>query len=154
MISRPLNLAEKLSPPRRSFDALFYVNAGLLVLFFMFFGAPFLRYPGIALAEFSGATQGAQPADVVIAVRTLRSVDKITGVETVANMVLVEGAVLSDLEHLKRWLVGRAAGRSGLRLLVQADETLPASDLFKINECAQAAGFTVQVAAEPMAGSQ
>jgi len=137
MITRPLDLTSRLRPPPRGFDALFFVNVVALGLFFMMFGAPFVLYPGVRLGEFSGAAQTAQPTDLVIAVRS-------------ANMVVADGAVL-NFDQLQAWLRRRAAGRSGLRLLVQADAGLPAGDLFKLNAMAQAAGFTVQVAAEPAA---
>src|SRR6476620_1297046 len=49
MITRPLDLASKLRPEPRSMDAVFFVNAGLLVLFFSLFGSRFVLAPGLGL---------------------------------------------------------------------------------------------------------
>ena len=54
MITRPLDLASKLRPEPRNFDWLFFVNAGLLVLFFVLFGSRFVLAPG----EGQGAARG------------------------------------------------------------------------------------------------
>ena len=45
MITRPLDLAAKLRPPPRSFDALFWVNVGVVVGFFALFGSRFVLAP-------------------------------------------------------------------------------------------------------------
>lgn len=141
MITRPLDLQSKLRRPPRNFDALFFVNVAALVLFFTLFGSRFVLSPGLGV-DFQlphgarGAIAGAAPTDVVIAV--VRS-----------DMALVDGAVL-DFAHLKNWLVRRAEGREGLRLLVQANRDLSTSDLTAIYEMAREAGFAgVQIAAEP-----
>ena len=66
MITRPLDLASRLRPPPRNFDAWFYVNAGLLVLFFYWFGSRFILAPGLGvnfqLPRIAGARAGAAPA--------------------------------------------------------------------------------------------
>lgn len=49
MIVRPLDLASRLRPEPRDFDALFYVNAGMLALFFSLFGSRFVIAPGLEL---------------------------------------------------------------------------------------------------------
>ena len=49
MITRPLDLAAKLRPEPRRFDALFYVNVGVLALFFLVFGSRFVLAPGLGL---------------------------------------------------------------------------------------------------------
>jgi len=70
MITRPLDLASKLRKAPQNFDALFYVNAGLLVLFFTLFGSRFVLAPGFGvdfrLPVVEGANAGARSPTHVI----------------------------------------------------------------------------------------
>lgn len=47
MITRPLDLESRLSPPPRDFTAVAWVNAGLIVLFFSLLGSRFVLAPGL-----------------------------------------------------------------------------------------------------------
>lgn len=140
MITRPLNLSSRLKPPPRGFEFLFFVNAGLIALFFVLFGSRFVLSPGLGL-DFSvpvvdAALPGAVATDVVVAVKGV-------------DMAFVEGAKV-NFAGLKQYLAERAKGRTGLRLLVQADSSLPARELTEVYDMARAAGFVaVQIAAEP-----
>jgi biopolymer transport protein ExbD len=140
MITRPLNLSTRLRPPPRSFEFLFFVNAGLIALFFVLFGSRFVLSPGLGVdfnvPELPGALTGAVATDVVIAVKG-------------ADLAFVEGAKV-NFAGLSQYLVERAKGRQKLRLLVQADATLTTRELTEIYDMARAAGFAaVQIAAEP-----
>ena len=83
MITRPLDLSSRLRSPSRSFDFLFYVNGGLIVLFFGLFGSRFVLSPGLGVSfqvpVMANALQGAVATDVVIAIKG-------------ADMAFVEGA--------------------------------------------------------------
>ncbi|HEY8931687.1 MAG TPA: hypothetical protein VIM44_00065, partial [Rariglobus sp.] len=73
MITRPLNLSARLRPPPRGFEFLFYVNGGLIALFFVLFGSRFVLSPGLGL-DFSvpsmpEAMTGAVSTDVVVAIK-------------------------------------------------------------------------------------
>ena len=140
MITRPLDLSSRLRPPPRNFDSLFYVSAGLIVLMFVLFGSRFVLSPGLKvdfkLPVMPTALPGAAATDVVIAIKG-------------ADLIFVEGAKV-DSAGLRIWLIERAKGHAGLRLLVQADVTLTTKDLTSIYEMAHDAGFAgVQIAAEP-----
>jgi biopolymer transport protein ExbD len=140
MITRPLDLSSRLKRPPRGFETLFYVNGGLLVLFFVLFGSRFVTSPGLGLSfevpVMPGALEGAVATDVVIAIKG-------------DNMAFVEGAKV-NFAGLRQYLAERAHGRSGLRLLVQADAALATRDLTEVYDMARAAGFaSVQIAAEP-----
>jgi biopolymer transport protein ExbD len=141
MITRPLDLASRLRPLPRGLDALFYVNVGMLAVFFLLFGSRFVLAPGLAvdflLPQAGGAATARVTTDVVIAVPA-------------ANMAVVEGAVL-DFKGLGAWLRGQAAvvasgaeaaQAPGSRLLVQASSSLPAKDLAEIYALAADAGFS------------
>lgn len=141
MITRPLNLSSRLRPPPRGFEFLFFVNGGLIALFFMLFGSRFVLSPGLGL-DFSvpsmpDAMAGAVSTDVVIAIKG-------------ADMAFVEGAKV-NFTGLRQYLIARAHDRKGLRLLVQADAALTTRDLTEVYDMAREAGFaSVQIAAEPV----
>lgn len=131
MITRPLDLASKLQPSPRGNDALFYVNVGLLAVFFGVFGSKHVLSPGLAvdfaLPVVEAAASATLPTDAVIAVPS-------------AGTALVEGRIL-NFKALGEWLRGQALGRPGRRLLVHAAGTLPAKDLAEIYALAADAGF-------------
>ena len=140
MITRPLDLASGLRPPPRNFDAIFYVNVGLLALYFSLFGSRFVLSPAVevSLPVMAGATP--QASDVVISVRN-------------ADMVMADGVVL-NFKSLPAWLGTRAQGQSGLRLLVKADGSLSGKDWAEIQAMALAAHFErVLFAVEPTGSS-
>ena len=140
MITKPLELSSHLKKRQHRFDFLFFINAGLIALFFSLFSSPFVLSPGLGigfhLPTMKGAVATAAPTDVVIAVHR-------------SDMALVDGAVL-DFARLKVWLEEQARQAEHPRLLVQADRALSAGDLAEIYEMAMDAGFSsVQIAAEP-----
>jgi biopolymer transport protein ExbD len=144
MITRPLDLASRLRPPPRNFDALFLVNGVLLVLYFFLFGSRFVLAPGLGvnfrLPEMAGAVDGAARSTVVISVPS-------------PNMVLVEDGLL-NYAQLRAWLKQRAREEKGLALLVRADRSVPLEDVAAISAMASQAGFTggVQLAMEAPRG--
>lgn len=144
MISRPLDLASRLRPLSGGWDALFYVNTGLLALFFFLFGSRFILAPGLgvdfALPMAGRAATSTMLTDVVIAVPA-------------TGMAVVEGAVV-DFSRLDAWLRERGAGGgAGRRLLVQASGALPARDLSAIYAMAAEAGFSGVLIATDDAGA-
>ena len=140
MITRPLDLSARLRPPPRGYEFVFYVNAGLIALFFVLFGSRFVLSPGLGV-DFSvpvmpAAMAGAVATDVVIAVKG-------------HDLAFVEGAKV-DFAGLQQFLNVRAHKQAGLRLLVQAAASLSTSDLAEVYDMARLAGFaSVQIAAEP-----
>ena len=143
MITRPLDLAARLTPVSRGWDALFYVNTGLLAVFFLLFGSRFVLSPGLALdfelPKATAAATSARITDVVIAVPA-------------AGMAVVDGAVV-DYAGLGEWLRTKAKAEAPgpRRLLVHAAGGLPARDLSKIYDLAADAGFAgVLIATDEM----
>lgn len=143
MITRPLDLAAKLRPGPRNFDALFFVNAGLLVLFFSLFGSRFVLAPGLELRvpAVAGSDANAVP-----------TTDSIT--------ILNAGQILAgdgprDVAQLRVWLAGQAQARVQQRqnptLLIITGPQVTVPIASEIAAMASAAGFkTVQLAtAEP-----
>lgn len=144
MIARPLDLASRLRRAPRSFDWLFFVNAGLLVLFFFFFGSRFVLSPGLSigfeLPRTAGARAGAQMTTHVITVVN-------------AGQIFV-GDGLRNMDQLQAWLQAEAKAEREPALLVRASAGVPAAILAKIVGLASSAGFRVMIAAEePVAGA-
>lgn len=146
MITRPLDLANRLRPEPRSFDYWFFVNAGLLVLFFSLFGSRFVLAPGLGLdfemPRIAGARGGATTTERVISVRPAGQIFAANG--------LLNHAQLAD------WLRTEAAKLREPSLLVRASADVPVAELAEIVSAAREAGFVRVVlgAEEPMGRGQ
>lgn len=143
MITRPLDLASRLRPPPRSFDSLFFVNVGVIALFFFVFGSRFVLAPGLGvdfkMPEMAGALAGASPTESVISVRP-------------SGQIFADG--LLNLPQLRDWLKREAQKSRQPSLLVRASAGVPVSELADIVSAAKEAGFVRVVlgAEEPAAG--
>lgn len=142
MITRPLDLASKLRSEPRSFDVFFWVNTGVLVLFFVLFGSRFVLAPGVgidfSLPQFEGAIQGAARTTHVISVAR-------------TGLIFTDKGAL-NFDELKQWLKEQGGSAKSPVLLVRANANIPVVDLTDITSAAQKAGFQVQIAAlEPRA---
>ena len=137
MITRPLDLASKLRPEPRSFDFLFYVNGGLIVIFFSLFGSRFVLAPGLGvdfqIPKMSGALAGAAATDRFISVLP-------------SGQIFADG--LLNMSQLREWLKVEAKKLRQPSLLVRASADVPFSQLTEIVSAAHAAGFTVILGAE------
>lgn len=139
MITRPLDLASRLKPEPRSLDWLFFVNCGLIVMFFSLFGSRFVLAPGLGLnfqvPSMPGALAGAALTTHRISV--VRS-----------DLIFVnEGAI--NGRQLKVWLANEAKKTKLPSLLVLVGAGVPTSDFTDIASAAIAAGFVhVQMGAQ------
>lgn len=131
MITRPLDLASRLRPEPRNFDWLFYVNVGLIVLFFTLFGSRFVLAPGLGvefrLPAMDGASAGARQT-------------------THAITVMGSGQILTGdgdrkLDQLDEWMSRQAKGVNNPVLLVRADADVPLAVVAAISSAAKSAGF-------------
>ena len=145
MITRPLDLASKLRPEPRNFGALFFANAGLIVLFFSLCGSRFVLAPGmvVELPHVAGANVSAKPPTHVITV-------------TNSGQMLTSAGLVPTMEELRRWLKEQAGGTRSSILLVKADRLVPNSMVADIYAAAYEAGFTLVLwaAEEPEAASK
>lgn len=155
MITRPLDLASRLRPAPRLGDglALFILNGILLGMFFMLFGSRSVLSPGLpvdfALPVMPGALAGAAVTPVVISIKHGSFLTTADGrLIQDPSFILTDSGRMS-LAQLGPWLRTQAEGRTGLRLLVRADASVPMGDVSAILELGQAAGFLVQWAGEP-----
>lgn len=144
MITRPLQLADRLRKPPATMDTLHYVNLVLLGLFFTLFGSRFVLSPGIELLQPDFSVPQSE-SHVVTAVST-SAVISVLG----PDMVFTREGRMS-FNELAAWLPSQVArGSEGeSRLLVRADVRVSAADLMIISDLAVSSGFTgVQLALE------
>ncbi|MBI5380384.1 MAG: biopolymer transporter ExbD [Opitutae bacterium] len=131
MITRPLDLASRLQRPPPSFDWLFFVNGGVLVLFFLLFGSRFVLAPGLGvdfrMPVVPGALAGASTTTHMISVKN-------------GGLIFADSGALS-LAQLREWLKAAARTTKDPILLVRASAGVPMSDLTDIYTVAQEAGF-------------
>ena len=151
MITRPFELASRLSPPPRDFDFMAWVNVGVLALFFGLLGSRFVLAPGLPigvgaagtfnLPSIRAAGQNSAATSVVVSYRG-------------NNVILFEGGMygLSDLrKHLELY----AQKHPNAVMLVRADRQVSVQDFFSLCDMARAAGFAgVQAAAETQASAR
>jgi len=132
VISRPLDLSSRLTPAPRDWDWLFYVNAGLLVLFFLLFGSRFVLCPGLGtdfrLPNTPPSTSGASTTTHVISVQR-------------GGIIFADPGGNLSLEQLRSWLTEAARQSREPRLLVRASVDVSLGDLSAIRTAAEEAGF-------------
>ncbi|MSU46664.1 MAG: hypothetical protein EXS42_05965 [Lacunisphaera sp.] len=145
MITRPLELVSRLSPPPRDLDFVAWVNVAAIALFFSLLGSRFVLAPGMAvgveggnnlvLPEVSSVTDGAGPASVVVSYRR-------------DNVILFEGGMYT-LTELQKQMADYARQHPGAVMLVRADRQVSMQAFLELCEMARLVGFAnVLVAAE------
>jgi biopolymer transport protein ExbD len=136
MISRPLDLASKLRRPPRNFDWLFFVNVGLIALFFGLFGSRFVLVPALGVDFRLPEMPGATPVQVTQTIN----------VTAAGQIFTAEGGM--QMSDLRVWLRVQAKSTKEPVLNVIADKNVPLERLTEITSAAAEAGFVRVVAAE------
>lgn len=143
MITRPLDLSSRLSPPPRNFDALFFVNLGALVLFFFVFGSRFVLAPGVGvdfqLPQVAGANAGAAPTTHFITV--------------VSAGQIFAGDGVRDMDGLRTWLKDHRGKAKDPVLLIHVNGDVATTIMAELAAIAKSEGYRVQVAAAEPARS-
>lgn len=140
MITRPLELAPRLRPEPRSFDWLFYVNGGLIVLFFSLFGSRFVLAPGLGVDFRVPTMPGARAG----AVQTTHRVSVVR-----SDLIIVDSEGPIKMPRLRAWLEGEAKKTKQASLLVLIGAGVPITVFTDISSAAYAAGFShVQMGAQ------
>lgn len=131
MISRPLDLSSKLTPAPRDWDWVYFVNVGLLVLYFLLFGSRFVLAPGLGtdfrMPVMPAAREGAAMTTHVINVRR-------------GGLIYTESGNMS-MQQLREWLANAVKGTKNPVLLMCASDDVAYKDLVEIDTAARAAGF-------------
>ncbi len=144
MITRPLELQSRLSPPPRDLDFFAWVNVAAIVLFFGLLGSRFVLAPGLSvgvggealvLPQVGGTTENAGPAAVVVSYRR-------------DNVILFEGGMYT-LPELRKHMESYARLHPGAVMLVRSDRQVSMQAFLDLCEMARSVGFAnVLVAAE------
>lgn len=135
MITRPLELESRMSPPPRDLDFVAWVNVGVIALFFSLFGSGFVLAPGLLIGErhegfqlpAAAGLQYANTASVVVSYRK-------------DDTILFEGAIIK-LPELRQRLEAYAKKHPGEVLLLLADKRVSTQAVFDLSVMAQSAGF-------------
>jgi biopolymer transport protein ExbD len=146
MITRPLDLESRMSPPPRDFNAVAWVNVGLIVLFFSLLGSRFVLATGvligvgepgvIELPSVNPASASTTATSVVVSYRR-------------DNVILFEGGMYS-LAELRKHMEAYTKNNPGSVMLVRADKQVSNQALADLFAMAGAVGFkNVLLAAEP-----
>jgi biopolymer transport protein ExbD len=144
VITRPLDLESRLSPPPRDFTAVAWVNVGMIVLFFTLLASRFVLAPGLLMGAGNeafalptlGGLQNIRTASVVVSYRR-------------DDVILFEGAIVT-LPELRERLGAYARQHPGEVLLLIADNQVSVKALAELSAVATSLGFAyVHVAAEP-----
>jgi biopolymer transport protein ExbD len=139
MITRPLDLASRLRPEPRNLDAFFFVNAGLLALFFSLFGSQFVVAPGLNLTFRLPSVVGANA--------NARAPTHVINVLPSGQIITSDG--LRKIEELRLWLDLQAKTVPAPVLLIRGSLGVPLEVLADIVSAAKQAGFAdVILAAE------
>lgn len=143
MITQPLDLQSRLSPPPRDLDFFAWVNVGLIVLFFGLLGSRFVLAPGevvglgpgpaITLPKVGGGADLAGEASVVVSYRS-------------DDIILFEGGKYT-LAELRPHMEAYARQHPGAVMLVRADRQVSLQAFLDLCDMARAAGFAQAVAA-------
>ncbi|MDB6113134.1 MAG: Biopolymer transport protein ExbD/TolR [Lacunisphaera sp.] len=141
MITRPLELESRLSPPPRDLDAVAWVNVGLIALFFTLLGSRFVLAPGLLIGtggqDFLLPTaKGLHPVPTASVVVNYRQDD----------VIIFEGAIIK-LPELRERLGTYARQHPGEVLLLVADRRVSAQAVSDLAATAQSVGFAALLVA-------
>lgn len=146
MISRPLDLEARLSPPPRDLDFVGWVNVGAIVLFFSLLGSRFVLTPGL---EIGMRNDGLVLPQAPVPVENIGAASVVLSYRR-ENVILFEGGIYS-LAELQQQLAGYAQRHPGAVMLVQADREVSLQNVLDLIQMAKGAGFAnVFLAAEPV----
>ncbi len=141
MIVQPFNFTSRLRQTSVGFDAVPFIDACLILIFFSMFGSQFVVAPGVTV---NLPAMQAPAADAIPTSRVL-TVGEVEGRE----LIIFDNRVLS-LETLENSFAQHPASGPGEVLLLRLQRDVSVQLLVRINELAGKAGFSaVQIAAEP-----
>jgi|GEM_PF-271196 len=147
MVTRPLDLLSKVRRPSAGVEWLYFVNGGLIALFFVLFGSRFVISPGITVSSEAGVRElrlPKVPQSAVVGAPT-SIVISVAG----PNLIFTDDGKYTFAE-IRRWLLERGKKEPGARLLLRTEAALLLGDFTEIFSAAHEAGFLVLLAAEPV----
>jgi len=137
MVTQPLELQSHLRRRPRNLDVFYFADLALLSVFFLLMGSQFVLAPGMPmdLPALTNSTELAQPADVVVSMRS-------------DDAILFEGG-LYPLAAFQTRFAEVVKARGAETVLVRVDRQVTAQGLLDLCSAARNAGAKhVQIAAE------
>lgn len=148
MITGPLELQSRLSPPPRNLDAFCWVSAGVVALLFGVIGSRFVLAPGFLVAP--GSTESSLP--LAASAQVLAETHAVVSYRN-DQAILFEGGRYSRLADLRPELEKFAKKHPDSVLLLVAERGVSLQGAADLSAMAGAAGFArVLVATEPPKG--
>jgi biopolymer transport protein ExbD len=143
MITRPFDLVSRLSAPPRDFNAIAWVNVGVIVLFFSVLGSRFVLAPGLLMkVDSQNFSLPAAPG-----VQNIRTASIVVGYRR-DDVIMVDGAIV-NAGQLQDRLTAYARQHPGEVLLLIADRQVSVKALADLSAVATSVGFAyVHVATE------
>ncbi|SDR78448.1 biopolymer transporter ExbD [Opitutus sp. GAS368] len=134
MITRPLDLESRMSPPPRDLNFVAWVNVGMIVLFFSLLGSRFVLAPGIVIGVGTdGAAVPVQPAVGAGATYVVVSYQR-------DNVVMFEDGIYSMTE-LRKQMEAYIKKHPGAVMQVNADRQVSWQSILDLCTMAKAVGF-------------
>jgi biopolymer transport protein ExbD len=137
MITRPLELESRMSPPPRDLDFVAWVNVGVIVLFFSLLGSRFVLAPGLLV--------GVGEAGVIeLPTMNPASISQVATSVVVSyrrdNVILFEGGMYT-LTELRKHMEVYTKSNPHAVMLVHADKQVSTQAIADLCAMAGAAGF-------------
>lgn len=148
MITRPLDLESRLSPPPRDLNAVAWVNAGLIVLFFSLLGSRFVLAPGVLVGV---GESGVVELPMVNASSITAVATSVVVTYRRDNVILFQGGMYT-LTDLRKHMEVYAKKYPGSVMQVNVDRQVSTQAWADLSAMARSAGFAnvILVAAEPI----
>lgn len=141
MITRPLELLGRLRPPPRNFDYLYLLNAGLIGLFFVFFGSRFVLSPVLHLTG-----DAIEVPQVSSAAGSFAATSIYVTLEPGGQYVVDTGNV--TYEQLQEWLRRQKQRDPQTILLIRADKRVTSEHIVTVVHAAREVGIEAKLAVE------
>lgn len=148
MITRPLDLESRLSPPPRDLNAVAWVNVGLVVLFFSLLGSRFVLAPGVLVGV---GESGVVELPMVNASSITAVATSVVVTYRRDNVILFQGGMYT-LTELRKHMEVYAKKHPGSVMQLNVDKQVSTQAWADLGEMARSVGFAnvILVAAEPI----
>ena len=139
MITRPLDLQSRLSPPPRDLDVVAWLNVGLIALFFGLLGSRFVLPPGLLVGVGESGAEVLPLVDRTLASESTNAASVVVSYRR-DNVILFEGGMYS-LAELRKHVEGYAKAHPGAVMLVHSDRQVSVQAILDLCVMARSVGF-------------
>jgi biopolymer transport protein ExbD len=137
VITRPLDLESRMSPPPRDLTGVAWVNVGMIFLFFSLLGSRFVLAPGLLLGAGGGGTE----LPVVSASSLTLAETSVVIRYDREGVILFEGGMYRSLAELRPPLAAYAKNHPGAVIQLNVDRRLSTQAWADLVAMAESVGF-------------